>query len=335
MTTVFIGLDVGKASHYARAMTADGQRLFAEAVPQAEAALRAMLHHATTHGTPILILDQSASMGLLPCAVAHDLGIAVHYLPGSTFRHVANSFPGGTKTDRRDAESIALAGRTMPHAIRPLTAPARDIADIRALDGYLDITRDKNRLRGTLLQLHAPLGQRGVLPLLQVYPTPDALRQVSDDALCVLLRAHGSRRVARLVAEIRDALPRQTLNPTGTTRLGEAIAHRARQCAANIEEQRRVTAELERALATNATAQLIATMPGYGTRVTATFLAETAGKMFASAAHLASHAGVAPTVRQSGSSKHIRRLRTANKRLKDAVCWAAFNTIRTGPGKDL
>jgi len=311
MTTVIIGLDVGKTNHFAMAISADGQRLFAEAVPQEEAALRTMLHKAATYGPPILVLDQSASMGLLPRAVAHDLAIPVHYLPGSTFRHVANSFPGGTKTDRRDAEIIALAGRTMPHAIRPLTAPAPDIADIRALAGYLDdltddITRDKNRLRGTLLQLHAPLeqvlgprlGQCGVLPLLQRYPTPDALRLASDATLEVLLRAHGSRRATRLVAEIREALPRQTLNPTGTTRLGEAIAHRAGQCAANLAEKHRVVGEMETALAQNTTAQLILTMPGYGTR-------------------------------------QVRRSRTANKRLKDALCWSAFNTIRSGPGKEL
>ena len=348
MTTVIIGLDVGKTNHFAMAISADGQRLFAEAVPQEEAALRTMLHKAATYGPPILVLDQSASMGLLPRAVAHDLAIPVHYLPGSTFRHVANSFPGGTKTDRRDAEIIALAGRTMPHAIRPLTAPAPDIADIRALAGYLDdltddITRDKNRLRGTLLQLHAPLeqvlgprlGQCGVLPLLQRYPTPDALRLASDATLEVLLRAHGSRRATRLVAEIREALPRQTLNPTGTTRLGEAIAHRAGQCAANLAEKHRVVGEMETALAQNTTAQLILTMPGYGTRTAATVLVETAGKTFASAAHLASYAGVAPTVRQSGATRQVRRSRTANKRLKDALCWSAFNTIRSGPGKEL
>ena len=114
METVYIGLDVGKTFHYASVTTATGDRIFGRRVDQEEADLRRLLDEAATHGTPVLILDQSASIGVLPRAVAHELAIPVLYLPGSTFHHVANSFPGQTKTDRRDADIIATAGRTMP-----------------------------------------------------------------------------------------------------------------------------------------------------------------------------------------------------------------------------
>lgn len=347
METVYIGVDVGKTFHDAAVTTATGDRIFGRRVDQEEADLRRLLDEAATHGTPVLILDQSASIGVLPRAVAHELAIPVLYLPGSTFHHVANSFPGRTKTDRRDADIIATAGRTMPHAVQPLAAPSPQIADLKALNGHLadlnnDLRRDKNRLRSLLLQLHAPLerligprlDQAGVLPLLAAYPTPAALRQTPDATLLALLKTHGSRRASMLIAELRAVLPRQTLVLPGTARRGDTVAYRAAQCAATLVEKRRVTVALQTAVDADETARLIASMPGFGPSTTATVLVETAGKTFASAAHLASYAGVAPTVRQSGTStRTVRRSRTANTRLKDAMCWAAFNTIRSGPGK--
>jgi len=343
---VLIGLDVGKTRHYAHVITSTGTVLFHRPVAQTEAALRTLLAEAGTYGKPVLVLDQCASIGALPRAVAHDVQVPVLYLPGRAFRHVADSFPGRTKTDRRDADIIATAGRPMSHAVRPLAPADPAVARIKVATGHLDalnadLCADKNRLRSLLLQLHAPLerllgprlGQAGVLPLLATWPTPAHLDAVPDEELVAFLKAQGSRRAATLVAELRQALTQQTLVLPGTEPLGEAIAYRAARCQAAVAEKHRVTAQLGSELAANATAQRILTMPGFGPTTTATVLAELDGKTFRSADHLASYAGVAPTVRQSGASRHVHRSRTANTRLKDALCWAAFTTIRSGAGK--
>lgn len=346
MDRVMIGLDVGKAVHHAAVVTGTGTAVFSRPVPQDETALRALFADAADHGLPVLVVDQCASIGALPRAVAHDLDIPVLYLSGSAFHHIARSFPGQTKTDRRDATIIATAGRTMPHAVRSLAPPTPSVAKMKVTNGHLetlteDIRADKNRLRSLLAQVHAPLerllgprlGQAGVLPLLTVWPTPAALAAVSDADLQTFFKQHGSRRSAALVTEVRNALGQQTLVMLATDELGETIAYRAQRCWEALVEKRRVTTVLEAHLDASDTARLIGTMPGFGPTTIATFLIETDGKTFATEADLASYAGVAPTVRQSGGSRVVRRSRTANTRLKNAMCWAAFNATRSGPGK--
>lgn len=59
-------------------------------------------------------VDQPASAGALPLAVARDMGGEVACLPGPTRRRIADLYPGEAKTDARDAFIIADAARAMP-----------------------------------------------------------------------------------------------------------------------------------------------------------------------------------------------------------------------------
>lgn len=346
MAAYVIGLDVGKTKHAATVMAADGTIQQRRTVAQNEPALRAFFSDVRQDGAVTLVVDHCASIGQLVCAVAHDLEIPVQYLPGSTFRAVADTFPGQTKTDQRDADIIATAGWTMPHAVRSVPPMDAATAEIKVVSGHLeaitqDLTRSKNQLRGLLHDMHPPLeqlvgprlDQAGVLPMLIAWPTPQALALATDDDLMAVLRQHDSRRASTLVTDLRTALAQQTLIMPGTERLGTAIAYRAQQCLITMQEKRAVTRELEDLLAVHPTARLVATMPGYGPTTTAMVVVEVAGKTFKTDGHLASYAGVAPTVRQSGSKRVVKATHAANTRLKNALCWAAFNTIRSGEGQ--
>jgi hypothetical protein len=66
------------------------------------------------HGTVLVVIDQPASIGVLPVAVARDMGCPVAYLPGLTMRRIADLYPGEAKTDAKDAFIIADAARAMP-----------------------------------------------------------------------------------------------------------------------------------------------------------------------------------------------------------------------------
>jgi transposase len=120
--TVFCGLDVGKAVHHACALDPSGKRLHDKTLPNDEAALVEIFNKLTVHGSVLVIVDQPASIGALPIAVARSLGIEVAYLPGLAMRRIADLHPGEGKTDARDAYVIADAART--HA--PHSAPGRD-----------------------------------------------------------------------------------------------------------------------------------------------------------------------------------------------------------------
>ena len=86
----------------------------------------------------MVVVDQPASIGALPVAVAQAMGMAVAYLPGLAMRRIADLHPGNAKTDARDAYVIADAARTMPHTLRSVDIAGPAMADLAVLMGYDD-----------------------------------------------------------------------------------------------------------------------------------------------------------------------------------------------------
>ena len=115
---VFCGLDVGKGEHHATALGRDGHRLHDKPLPQDEEALRGLFAKLALHGPVVAVVDQPASIGALPVAIARSMGVMVAYLPGLAMRRIADLHPGNAKTDARDAYVIADTARTMPHTLR-------------------------------------------------------------------------------------------------------------------------------------------------------------------------------------------------------------------------
>ena len=86
----------------------------------------------------LVVVDQPASIGALPLAVARDLGCQVAYLPGLTMRRIADLYPGEAKTDARDAFIIADAARAMPHTLRSVDLDDETIAELQMIVGFDD-----------------------------------------------------------------------------------------------------------------------------------------------------------------------------------------------------
>ncbi|MET9419057.1 IS110 family transposase, partial [Streptomyces klenkii] len=115
----FLGLDVGKGEHHATAVTPTGKKASDKPLPNTEPKLREVFAKLKAkHGTVLVVVDQPASIGALPLAVARDMGCKVAYLLGLTMRRIADLYPGEAKTDARDAFIIADAARSMPHTLR-------------------------------------------------------------------------------------------------------------------------------------------------------------------------------------------------------------------------
>ena len=80
---VFVGVDIAKGKHYACAVSAGGEALFARRVPNDEAAIRRMINDAAEHGRAALVVDTTSSGG---CADTHrrcgggDTGGLCHWL---------------------------------------------------------------------------------------------------------------------------------------------------------------------------------------------------------------------------------------------------------------
>jgi hypothetical protein len=131
---VFLGLDVGKGEHHATAVTPAGKKAFDKRLPNTEPKLRELFAKLQAkHGTVLVVVDQPASMGALPLAVARDMGCPVAYLPGLTMRRIADLYPGEAKTDAKDAFIIADAARAMPHTLRAIDGEDETIAELEMI----------------------------------------------------------------------------------------------------------------------------------------------------------------------------------------------------------
>jgi hypothetical protein len=135
---VFLGLDVGKDGDHAVALNRDGKRLHDAALVNTEAKLRQAFDKLAKYGRVLVVVEQPASIGALPVAVARACGQQVAYLPGLAMRRIADLHPGSAKTDARDAYVIADAARTMPHTLRRVDVGDEALAELEVPVGFDD-----------------------------------------------------------------------------------------------------------------------------------------------------------------------------------------------------
>ena len=339
---VFIGVDVGKGTHHAVALDRSGKRLWDKALPNDEEKLRTLIAGLKTHGEILLVVDQPATIGALPITVARAEGIEVAYLPGLAMRRIADLHAGEAKTDARDAAIIAEAARSMPHALRALPKTDEALAELTLLCGFDDdlagqITQVSNRIRGLLTQIHPALervlGPRldhpAVCALLQKYPSPQALSATSEKRLATHLSKLAPRLAKTLPAEILKALSEQTVVVPGTQAVGLVLPKLAQQLGALRQQRAELAQEVEQRVLAHPLTPVLMSMPGVGIRTTARLLTEVTPRPFASAAHLAAYAGLAPVTRRSGSSiRGEHPSRRGNKILKRTMFLSAFAALR-------
>ncbi|WP_327436471.1 IS110 family transposase (plasmid) [Streptomyces sp. NBC_01201] len=340
---VYLGLDVGKGEHHGTALTPAGKRVFDKPLPNSEPRLRELFTKLRTrHGTVLVVVDQPASIGALPLAVARDAGCRVAYLPGLTMRRIADLYPGESKTDARDAAIIADAARTMPHTLRELAPNDETVAELNMIVGFDDdlageVTRLKNRMRGLLTQIHPSLervlGPRldhpAVLFLLERYGSPAQLRKAGRRRLITMLKPKAPRMAERLVEDILTALDEQTVIVPGTEAAALIIPSLASSLAAVLDQRKLLASRIEELLEAHPLSQVLISMPGIGIRTAARILVDVGdGSSFASAGHLAAYAGLAPATRRSGSSiRGEHPSRRGNRQLKRAFYLAAFASL--------
>src|SRR5664279_3419947 len=108
---VFLGWDVGKQGHHAVAQDRSGKKLLDRALPNDEAKLRELYGRMKVHGPVLLVVDQPATIGALPVAVALDEGITVAYLPGLAMRRIAR--PGRYATVMPSSRATATGSAPM------------------------------------------------------------------------------------------------------------------------------------------------------------------------------------------------------------------------------
>ena len=335
-------MDVGKAEHHAVALDRRGRVLLDRSLPQDEERLRELIAGLQARGPVLVVVDQPATIGALPLAVARALGAAVGYLPGLAMRRIADLHPGEAKTDARDAAIIAEAARSMPHALRSLRVDDEQVAELVMVTGFdqdlaRQVNQTSNRLRGLLTQIHPALerviGPRldhpAVLDLLVRYPSPEAMRTAGQARLTARLRKRAPRIAERLADMITTALGEQTVAVPGAGAATHVLPRLAEQLAMLRRQRDELAEHLDEMVAAHPLSQVLSSMPGVGLRTSAIVISEISGKHFPTAAHLAAYAGLAPVTRRSGTSIRGEHLsRRGNKRLKTTLYLSAFASLR-------
>lgn len=339
---VFLGLDVGKGNHHAVGLDPAGKRLHDGPLPNSEPKLRTLFDTLAAHGPLLVVVDQPATIGALPVAVARACGHQVAYLPGLAMRRIADLYPGTAKTDARDAFIIADAARSLPHTLRQVDVGDDALAELGVLVGFDDDlagegTRLGNRIRGLLTGIHPALervlGPRithaAVLEILSRCGGPAGIRTAGRRKLSAIATAHAPRMGAKLVDSILAALDEQTVTVPGTAAADTVLPRLADSLKTVLHQRKTVANEVEEILDAHPLAGVLTSMPGIGVRTAARILLEIGdASAFKSSGHLAAYAGIAPVTRTSGSSiKGEHPARTGNRKLKRAFFLAAFAAL--------
>ena len=340
--SVFLGLDVGKDAHHAVGLDPDGKRLHDAPLPNTEPKLRALFDKLARHGTLLVVVDQPATIGALPVAVARAAGHQVAYLPGLAMRRIADLYPGRAKTDARDAFVIADAARSLPHTLRPVDVGDETLAELDVLVGFDDdlageATRISNRIRGLLTGIHPALeraiGPRishpAVLEVLSRCGGPAGITKAGRRKLTAIAKVHAPRMGDKLIDAIMTALGEQAVTVPGTAAADTVLPRLADSLKTVLQQRKAVAEQVEGILDAHPLAGVLTSMPGIGVRTAARILLEVGdASHFASSGHLAAYAGIAPVTRSSGTSiKGEHPARTGNRQLKRAFFLAAFASL--------
>ena len=292
-------------------------------------------------GDLVIGLDITGSLARFLEAILLAEGLRLVHVPGIAVNRAGQGFAGGErKSDPRDARTIAELVRTRP--LRPIlpdddTVIALRLKVMRRRELSDDQTRRISRLRQFLGAIHPGLERRldltckGPLVLVARYVTPHEIRHAGSRRIVAHLKRtphlHGIEALAERALE--------AANGQSVVVPGEAIfADMIREFAAEALQARdtisRIDRDLEALLDRHPDGALIRTLPGMGAVLSAEFIASVGTiDRFASADALASAAGLAPVIRQSGKSKGWRRAHGGDKALKRVFFQSAFCAVST------
>ena len=326
----YMGVDVGKTSHWAYAVDAAGRTLLSRAVANDEADIRAALS-----GLPegaLVVVDQRKNIGALVLRTARSCGFPVAYLPGKAEHDLASALPGVSETDERDAEVIALAARGVPSALRPVPEEdpalegARALAALRA-QCQRQSTAWKNALRSRLLE-SCPAFERAcdfskpwcAALLAEVGGPWQALGMGRERFLAEAERAGAP---AARAAVLWGACGGPRPCDSAVRAEAECVRFAASQVRDLAAEMAALDAAIAAELAGNRDHGNLQTIPGVGPATAAQVVIDVDVSDFASAAPLARDCGVVPADRRSGTSvRGCSAARGGNRRLKNLLVFS-------------
>ena len=355
--SLFVGVDWGPHVHHVCVTDGMGQQVGAREVVNTAVGITDFLAWLTTlgHDAGQVAIALEMPHGPIVDAALRG-GYQVFVLNPKQLDRFRDRFSvAGAKDDARDADVLSSALRTDRHVFRALEIEAALTVELRELsrqDAELaeDITRLTNRLRDHLLRTWPELltlvpaaDEPWLWDLLHRAPTAAEAVRLRPSQIQGILSRHHIRRLT--VADILPVL--RTPSVTLAAGLREGVRVRILDLVEQLpvlDRQRRamlrrLKATL-RAMADEATppaisreqtdAVILQSLPGIGTRIAATLLAEAADPLRRRDYHaIRQLGGVAPVTKRSGKSCVVRFRYACHGRVRTAIyLWVRVATQR-------
>jgi transposase len=348
---LWIGIDAGKAHHWACAVDADGKTVFSEKIANDEAAILDAIEHILALGAPACWgVDISSAPSALLLALLAASGQDPVYVPGKTVNRMSGAYRGEAKTDARDAYVIA---ETVRHRtdFAPIEVPAQIAADLALLTAHrsdlvADRVRTINRLRDVLTGVFPALerafdyaNSKSALILLTGYQTPERIRRAGQSRLAKWLNKRAVRidRAELTAARALEAAKAQLTELPGQATAARIVAELAHALLALDERITRCDKDIRATFSAHPQAAIIESLPGMGPILGAEFVVA-AGDLaaYADAGHLASAAGLVPVPRDPGRrTGNFHRPKRYSRKLRRVFYMSAQTSIiRPGPNRD-
>lgn len=348
---IFVGNDWADDHHDVCVMDADGtvlaERRFGEGVAGMSQLQELLAAHADDPSEVMVGSETDQGMWMEYLIAAGFVVYAVN--PKSVARYRERTRPGGGKSDRSDARTLADMVRTDRHLHRQAggnTARASAVKVVARAHQNLvwERTRHGNRLRAYLKVFYpaaiATLGTltgRDALAVLGIAPTPSQGRRLTVSQIRKALEKAGRKRYL----EVRAVEYQQGLKQTHLTAdpiIEDAYGATVTAQVAILVELNRQIAQLETQVSAHfekhPDAAVYLSMPGAGQTISARMLGEFGDDpdRYADVKSRRNAAATSPLTIQSGKMRIVAHRWIKNDRMHGAVIDWAYHATRTSPG---
>lgn len=339
---LFVGIDWGNSHHQVCVLDAAGRVIAQTRATHDVTGLGEVDRFLSRHGEVVGIAIER-SEGLLVERLQHQGHRLFCVSPKMSARARERYRLAPTKSDAFDAFVLADMLRHEHRHWRSLSVPSPLLAELRALtrdrERLVSNQRDvENQLRAVVLTYHpgvlhlfSSLDRDITLAFLRDYPTPEQAGRVGPARMAAFCARHGysgRTRPELLVDRLRTNL----VSASAGTTAGKAFS--AGLFVDQLEllntQVRSITKRIRELVVQHPDAAIFLSFPGMGHVTAATMIAEMGEDRtrFPTADVLLAETGTAPVTRSSGRTRTVRFRYAANKRMRHAIDWWAFVSVR-------
>ena len=351
----FVGVDWGSQDHQVCVLDRAGKRYGQRRFEHSGSGLMQMVDWIleTTHSEPrsVAVAIETPHGPVVECLVVREL--KVYSINPKQLDRFRDRFSlAGAKDDRLDAHVLAESVRSDRHQLRLLGTHANEVVQLREytrLRGQLcqDKVRLSNQMHQVLwryypqfLKVYGDLSHPWVLALWQLAPTPQQAKRLRMGSIARLLKTHRIRCVD--AKTVKQCLTATSVTVSAGTTQGAVFQLKSvierltvvnRQIKETHREIDRLIHEYDQALREDddpealmrqRDVEILSSIPGVGTIVLATLLAEASDLLCLRDYNaLRAFGGVAPVTKRSGTLYRVVRRMAVNPRLQQALYhWA-------------